>query len=232
MRMKSLLPRLALVGALGFGDAASAQQSGTADEAKALLARAAVAVQANQAGALAKFDDPRGGFKDHDLYVFCFDRKSGMVLAGQAMTKGKDVRSFIDPTGSKFGQQMFANARDGDIIIVDYEFPRPGSIAPVPKESFVEGLGDIACGVGYYRVSTQAPGDSPRMARVQHACAVVMGLHQPGSLYLACVRSLDRTLSSQDQARQAGALRSLCAQQKLTPGTPSFAACVETGAGF
>jgi hypothetical protein len=39
-----------------------------------------------------------------------------------------------------------------------------------------------------------------RMVQVHHACAVVMGLHQPGDLYDTCVRSLDKSLSQLDQA--------------------------------
>ena len=232
MRTKTLLPVMALVGALSSGNAVSAQQSGTADDAKALLAKAAAAVKADKAGALAKFDDPNGGFKDRDLYVFCFDRKAGTVLAGPPTAKGKDVRTITDSTGKRFGQEMFANAKDGDIIIVDYMFPKPNSIAPVAKESFVEGLGDVACGVGYYNSTAQAPGEWSRMAREQHACAVVMGLPQPGNLYDTCIRSLDKTLSGLDKARQASTKRDVCAQAKLQPGTPSFAACVETGPGL
>jgi hypothetical protein len=231
-RMKTLLPVAALVGALNVCHVAGAQQSGTAEEAKALLARAAAAVQADQAGALAKFDAPNGGFKDRDLYVFCFDRRSGTTLAGPPSVRGRDVRTISDTTGKMFGAEMFANVKDGDIIIVDYMFPKPNSTFPVAKQSFVEGLGDIACGVGYYNSSVQAPEEETRMGREQHACAVVMGLHQPGDLYLACIRSLDRTLSGLAQARQASALRNTCARAGLRPGTPSFAACLETGPSF
>jgi hypothetical protein len=231
MRMKTLLPVVALVGVLGLSSAASAQQSGNADDAKALLAKAAIAVKADKTGALAKFDVPNGGFKDRDLYVFCFDRTSGTVLAGPPTAKGKDVRTLKDPTGKAFGQEMFANVMDGDVIIVDYLFPKPNSIVPVAKESFVEGLGDVACGVGYYKTFAQAPADS-RMAREQHACAVVMGLRQPGALYDTCVRTLDNTLFELDRARQISAERNACAQLGLKPGTPSFAACVEIGPGF
>jgi hypothetical protein len=230
--MKRLLTVAALVGALGVGNVAGAQQSGTADEAKALLAKAATAVKTDKAGALARFNDSNGGFKDRDLYVFCFDRNAGTVLAGQPTTRGKDVRTIRDSTGRMFGQEMFANVKDGDIIIVDYTFPKPNSAVPVAKQSFVEGLGDVACGVGYYNSSVQAPAEVSRMGTEQHACAVVMGLHQPGDLYLACIRSLDRTLSGLDQARQAATLRGACARAGLKPGTVSFATCLETGTGF
>jgi len=230
--MKTFLLLVALVAALSVGNVAGAQQSGTADEAKALLAKAAAAVETNKASALAKFNDPNGGFKDRDLYVFCFDRRTGTTLAGQPATRGQDVRTLRDSTGKMFGQEMFANVKDGDITIVDYTFPKPNSTAPVAKQSFVEGLGDIACGVGYYNSSAQAPVELSRLAREQHACSVVMGLHQPGNLYLACVRSLDTALSGLDQARQASTLRSACARAGLKPGTVSFASCLETGPGF
>ena len=230
--MKALLLVVALVAALSLSCGASAQQSGTADDAKALLRKAAIAIKADKAFALAKFDDPNGGFKDRDLYVFCFDRRSGTILAGQPATKGRDLRAFKDPTGKAFGQEMFANVKDDDVIIVDYLFPKPYSTVPVAKESFVEGLGDVACGVGYYTASAQAVGDLSRIAREHHACTVVMGLYSSGALYKACIRSLDQALSGLDQARQMSTKQSACAREGLTPGTPSFAACVETGLGF
>ena len=98
---------------------------------------------------------------------------------------------------------------------------------PVAKESFIEGLGDIACGVGYYNTtsSAQASGGLSRVEREQHACAVVMGLSRPGALYNTCVRTLDKTLSELDQAQQISRKRNFCARAGLAPGTPSFAAC-------
>jgi len=229
-RRNSLISVATLVGVLLFGSVACAQQSGTAEDAKALLAKAAEAVRADKAGALARFDDPRGGFKDRDLYVFCFDRRYGTILAGQATTRGKDVRTFKDPSGKAFGQEMFANVNDGGSITVNYMFPKPNSTVPVDKESFVEGLGDVACGVGYYK--TQAPGDLSRKAREQHACAVVMGLQRSGALYKTCVRILDDTLFELDKAQLLSTEQNACARLGLQRGTPSFAACVANGPGF
>jgi hypothetical protein len=208
--MTVLLLMVALASALSFSSAARAQLSGTADGAQALLARAAAAVKTDEAGALARFDAPNGVFKDRDLYVFCFDRRSGTILAGLPTTKGRDVRTFSDPSGKAFGQEMFANVKDGDVIIVDYLFPRRNSSVPVAKESFVEGFGDVACGVGYYDISSQAPGGSSRTAREQHACAIVMGLNPPGALYNTCINSLDRSLSQLDQAGLASTRRNAC----------------------
>jgi signal transduction histidine kinase len=148
MRIK-ILPWIALAGVFSFGGVASAQQSGTAADAQALLQKAAAAVKADKTGALAKFDDPNGGFKDRDLYVFCFDSKSGLNLSGPL--KGKDMKAVKDSTGKAFGQEIVEKAKDGSVVTVDYMFPRPNTTDPVAKESFIEGLGDIACGVGYYK---------------------------------------------------------------------------------
>jgi hypothetical protein len=69
--------------------------------------------------------------------------------------------------------------------------------------------------------------ESPtRTAREHHACAVIMGLHQPGDLYDTCVRSLDKTLSELGQAKLVSTNRTRCAQEGLKPGTPAFAVCV------
>ena len=68
--------------------------------------------------------------------------------------------------------------------------------------------------------------NSTRMAREHHACAVIMGLHQPGDLYDTCIRSLDKTLSELDQAKLASTNRTRCAQEGFRPGTPAFAVCV------
>jgi len=68
--------------------------------------------------------------------------------------------------------------------------------------------------------------NSTRMAREHHACAVIMGLHQPGDRYDTCIRSLDKTLSELDQAELVSTNRTRCAQERLKPGTPAFAVCV------
>ena len=65
-----------------------------------------------------------------------------------------------------------------------------------------------------------------RTAREHHACAVIMGLHQPGDLYDTCIRSLEKTLSELDQAKLVSTNRTRCAQERLKPGTSAFAVCV------
>jgi hypothetical protein len=76
--------------------------------------------------------------------------------------------------------------------------------------------------------SARAADDSSQMARVRDACAVVLGLHQPGDLYDTCIRSLNKSLSAANEARLAKSEQSVCAQRGLSPGTSAFAVCEVT----
>jgi hypothetical protein len=69
-------------------------------------------------------------------------------------------------------------------------------------------------------------GSSQRMAQLQHACAVVMGLDRPGNLYDTCIRSLSDTLSELDQARVASTNQTACVQEGHKIGSPAYAVCV------
>jgi hypothetical protein len=48
---------------------------------------------------------------------------------------------------------MFGAAQkpEGTISEVSYVFARPGDPKPVPKVSFITRVGDLYCGVGYYK---------------------------------------------------------------------------------
>ena len=53
--------------------------------------------------------------------------------------------------GQPVGEMVFAAAKEGTITTVDYNFPKPGTTEPVPKESFVTRVGNVGLGVGYYK---------------------------------------------------------------------------------
>ena len=130
-------------------------QTGTAQEARAMLEKAVAAVKADQAVALAMFNKGEGGFKDRDLYPFCFRIADGKALASPvAVPAGTDVRTLKDPTGKAYGKEIYAAAQkpEGQITEVSYMFPKPGTTTlAVPKVSFVTRAGDLGCGVGYYK---------------------------------------------------------------------------------
>jgi hypothetical protein len=144
---------------LMFSPTAFAQQKGgTAAEAKAMLMKAAAAVKADKAKALDTFNKGEGGFLDRDLYVFCMTVSDGKIVAlGNPNAKqllGTDARSLKDPTGKVYGPELYAATQkpEGEISEVSYMFPRPGADkTPVPKVSLVTNIGDVGCGVGYYK---------------------------------------------------------------------------------
>jgi signal transduction histidine kinase len=125
---------------------------GTAAEARALLEKAIAELKANEAAALAKFNKPDGGYRDRDLYVFCYDTTTGTVTAhadpGQL---GLDVRALKEKDGTPLGQRMFDRNKAGTISSIEYKYPRPGTSEPLPKESFLAVVGHQGCGVGYYK---------------------------------------------------------------------------------
>ena len=56
-------------------------QFGTADEAKAMLVKAAAAVKVDKTRALEMFNKGEGGFLDRDLYVFCANAGDSKFVA-------------------------------------------------------------------------------------------------------------------------------------------------------
>jgi hypothetical protein len=76
--------------ALTLSAAAVAQEShGTAQEARALLDKVVAALKADKTKALAMFNKGECGFRDCDLYPFCFNISDGEIVAvGNPNTKG------------------------------------------------------------------------------------------------------------------------------------------------
>jgi signal transduction histidine kinase len=153
--------RMLVIGALSaiavmFSGTGFAQ--GTAAEAKAMLEKAAVAMKADRVKTLDTINKGEGGFLDRDLYVFCFNIGDGKGVASGSTnpvakkTIGVDVRSLKDATGKVFGQDLYSAAKEGQITEVGYMFPKPGTdTTPVAKVSLVTKVGDLGCGVGYYK---------------------------------------------------------------------------------
>jgi len=147
-----------MVSATVLALSATAFAQGTATEAKAMLDKARVAVKADKANTLGTINKGEGGFLDRDLYVFCFNIGDGKVVAtgstNPAARKviGLDARTLKDATGKVFGQDLYDAAKEGQITEVSYMFPKPGAdTTPVAKISLVTRVGDLGCGVGYYK---------------------------------------------------------------------------------
>ena len=131
---------------------------GTAEEAKAMLLKAVADLKADKAKTLELINNGQSGFLDRDLYVFCGNVSDGKTVAvGNPNAKqvmGVDARTLKDTTGKAFGQEIYNAFQkpEGQITEVSYMWPRTGSDkTPVPKVSFVTRVGDLGCGVGYYK---------------------------------------------------------------------------------
>jgi signal transduction histidine kinase len=153
--------RKLVIGALGaiaimFSTTAFAQ--GTAADAKAMLEKTVAALKADKAKTLDMINKGEGGFLNGDIYPFCSNVSDDKIVAvGNPNAKkllGTDGRDLKDSTGKAYGQELYAAASkpDGQITEVSYMFPKPGANAtPVSKVSFVTKVGDLICGVGYYK---------------------------------------------------------------------------------
>jgi hypothetical protein len=157
---KSMLQKLVIgaLGAMAIMLSSPAFAQGTATEARAMLDKAVVAVKADKAKTLGLINKGEGGFLDRDLYVFCFNIGDGKAVANGSTnpaarkTIGVDVRTLKDATGKVFGPDLYDAAKEGQITEVSYMFPKPGAdTTPVAKISLVTRVGDLGCGVGYYK---------------------------------------------------------------------------------
>jgi hypothetical protein len=122
--------------------------SDDADKARSMLERVVIEIKRDQAVAIQMFTKGENGFRDGDIYPFCFRLSDGIVVTGQ--TAGRDIRTFSGPAG----QQMFEAAQkpEPEITQLEYLGPRPGTPdrTPVKKISFLRRIGELGCGVGYY----------------------------------------------------------------------------------
>ncbi len=132
----------------------AAQQFGTAEEAKAMLDRAIVALKSNEAKALGEFNNPKNKrFHDRDLYVFCYTISDGNITAySSSALLNTDVRTlaFNDDAIGQRAYEAIKNSPEGSVTTIDYKFPKPDTTEPVSKQILQTRIGNQGCGVTYY----------------------------------------------------------------------------------
>jgi hypothetical protein len=153
MHNTSSAPIFAVLLLVLSADLASAEQFGSAEEARAMLDRAVTALKSDEVRALRAFSDPNNKqFHDRDLYVSCFNTSDGKFTAfpGPGMI-GIDVRTFKfgdDPIGQRAFDAV-QSAPEGAVATMDYNFPKSGK--PALKQSLETRIGNQGCGVAYYK---------------------------------------------------------------------------------
>ena len=101
----------------------SAQQLGTAEQARAMLDRAISALKSNEATALSEFNDPNNKqFHDRDLYVFCYNMSDGKITAYESPALlNIDIRTLAlkdDPIGQR-AYEAVQSAPEGSIVTIE-----------------------------------------------------------------------------------------------------------------
>jgi hypothetical protein len=157
--IRALMVGLVSAAALALSAAAFAQQShATAEQARAMLDKVVAAVKADKTKALDLFNKGERGFRDCDLYPFCFNISDGKIVAvGNPNTKGLlgMDRETLKGATKGLGLDVYTAAQkpEGEITEVSYLSLKPGDDPNgwAPKVSFVTRVGDLGCGVGYYK---------------------------------------------------------------------------------
>jgi cytochrome c len=144
---------MAFIAAWALFPAAFAGDMATPDEAKALSEKAMEAVNTmGKDAAFAVFADPKGGFQEKDLYVFCLDL-DGVLLshAKKPELVGKNMNNF-NKYGDYLFKDMVAVAKASGGGWVSYKWPYPGTDEIRDKTSYVMmNKAGFLCGVGAYK---------------------------------------------------------------------------------
>ena len=137
----------------------SCDDNGTGMEAGAkwMLTRATKALTVDQAKALDAFSKGTDGFRTAETYVFCVGPDGVMSAHPNPILKGHDVRDLHDRTGNHFIRTMMDSAHPGQIAVIRYLFPKPGSTIEEPKTTYYTKAGDQTCGVGVYDTDAATP---------------------------------------------------------------------------
>jgi cytochrome c len=143
----------ALLCALALQGPALALDHGTAAEATAMVKRAIEFIKANgKEKAYAEFNNPKGAFKDRDLYVFVYDM-NGVTQSHGANPKmiGKNLMELKDADGVMIVKSFIDVAKTKGKGWIDYKWPNPVSKAMEAKSTYVEKYEDILVGSGIYK---------------------------------------------------------------------------------
>jgi cytochrome c len=143
----------AMLCALALQVPAWAAENGTAAEAQAMVKKAADYMKANgKEKAFAEFSNPKGQFKDRDLYIMVYDM-NGVNMAHGANPKliGKSLIDLKDADGTQIIRSFIDVGKTKGKGWVDYKWPNPVSKAIEAKSTYIEKHEDVLIGSGIYK---------------------------------------------------------------------------------
>jgi cytochrome c len=143
----------ALLCAVALHVPALAADNGTAAEAIAMVKKAGDYLKTNgKEKAFAEFSNPKGAFKDRDLYIMVYD-VNGVNVAHGANPKliGKNLLDLKDAEGTMIVRAFIDVGNTKGNGWVDYKWPNPVSKAVEAKSTYIEKHGDVLIGAGIYK---------------------------------------------------------------------------------
>jgi cytochrome c len=149
----SLGATLALLAA-AFHPALADGSHGTADEAKAMVEKAAAYLKETGADkAFAAFNDKTNAtFHDRDLYIFVRGMDGNTVAHGaNAGMIGHTSLELKDADGKLYNKEMIELAQSKGSGWVDYRWINPVDKKIEQKSSYIEKVGDYVVGAGFYK---------------------------------------------------------------------------------
>ena len=148
---KSLLSLL-LVCLAASSTIAVGEERGTPRQAKALLQEAVTLVESEGADkALAQFNERKSRFTRGDLYIFAIDLEGSYLASGaNPRLVGQNFFAQHAAAGREIDREMLKVPNDGDRDIVEYEWLNRKTNKLETKFSYVQRIGEIVLGVGFY----------------------------------------------------------------------------------
>jgi signal transduction histidine kinase len=126
------------------------------EDAIALVQRAAEFLRTHdRETALAAFSDPKGGFRDGDLYLFVIDDATpDLTMLAHGSNPGligMKSKAFVDADGFTVDDHIAALADANGEGWVDYKWPDPVTKKIRAKSSYVLKVGTLILAAGIYK---------------------------------------------------------------------------------
>ncbi|NVZ99651.1 cache domain-containing protein [Pseudomonas gingeri] len=124
----------------------------SAEQAKALLARAASDLGKDRKGTLEEINGLQGGFLQDDLYVFVVDLKTHRYLAHGTNLRmvNTDFAKVRDPDGKPVGEPILAMMGKQEQGEYAYRWKNPVTGKVEDKHAYLRKVGQLLVAVGYY----------------------------------------------------------------------------------
>ena len=124
----------------------------SADQARALLDKAASDLGKDEAGTLKAINDLRGGYLQDDLYVFVVDLDTGRYVAHGTNLRliNTDFSKVKDPQGKPVGEPILAMMAGQDQGEYEYRWKNPVTGKIEDKHAYLRKVGHWLIAVVYY----------------------------------------------------------------------------------